>query len=126
MAAIKTQTVPALDRALSILELLAKSRAGLTLPELVKQSALPRSSVHYLLVTLERRGYVQRNERTSRFARSGRRRTRRKTHLCWLLPIFARVTRPRAGRCRTGSPRRWSTRRRTDRRMRRCPRRRWP
>jgi DNA-binding IclR family transcriptional regulator len=67
MAAIKTQTVPALDRALSILELLAKSRAGLTLPELVEQSNLPRSSVHYLLVTLERRGYVQRNERTSRY-----------------------------------------------------------
>jgi DNA-binding IclR family transcriptional regulator len=67
MAAIKTQTVPALDRALSILELLAKSRAGLTLPELVEQSHIPRSSVHYLLVTLERRGYVQRNERTSRY-----------------------------------------------------------
>jgi DNA-binding IclR family transcriptional regulator len=67
MAAIKTQTVPALDRGLSILELLAKSRAGLTLPELMEQSALPRSSVHYLLVTLERRGYVQRNERTSRY-----------------------------------------------------------
>jgi DNA-binding IclR family transcriptional regulator len=67
MAAIKTQTVPALDRALSILELLAKSRAGLTLPELVEQSGFPRSSVHYLLVTLERRGYVQRNERTSRY-----------------------------------------------------------
>ena len=67
MAAIKTQTVPALDRALSILELLAKSRAGLTLPELVEQSALPRTSVHYLLVTLERRGYVQRNQRTSRY-----------------------------------------------------------
>ena len=67
MAAIKTQTVPALDRALSLLELLARSRAGLTLPELVEQSKLPRSSVHYLLVTLERRGYLQRNERTSRY-----------------------------------------------------------
>ena len=67
MTAIKTQTVPALDRALSILEILARSRAGLTLPELVQQSKLPRSSVHYLLVTLERRGYVQRNERTSRY-----------------------------------------------------------
>jgi DNA-binding IclR family transcriptional regulator len=67
MAAIKTQTVPSLDRALSILELLAKSRVGLALPELVEQSGFPRSSVHYLLVTLERRGYVQRNERTSRY-----------------------------------------------------------
>lgn len=67
MAAIKTQTVPALDRALSIMEMLAQSRAGLTLPELVEQSRLPRSSVHYLLVTLERRGYICRNERTSRY-----------------------------------------------------------
>ena len=67
MAAIKTQTAPALDRALSILELLAQSRTGLTLPELAQQSNLPRSSVHYLLVTLERRGYLQRNERTSRY-----------------------------------------------------------
>jgi DNA-binding IclR family transcriptional regulator len=67
MAAIKTQTVPALDRALSILEFLAKSRAGLTLPELVERSGFPRSSVHYLLVTLERRGYVQRNGKTSRY-----------------------------------------------------------
>lgn len=67
MAAIKTQTAPALDRALSILELLAQSRTGLTLPELAQQSNLPRSSVHYLLVTLERRGYLRRNERTSRY-----------------------------------------------------------
>ena len=67
MTAIKTQTVPALDRALSILEILARSRAGLTLPEMVEQLKLPRSSVHYLLVTLERRGYLQRNERTSRY-----------------------------------------------------------
>ena len=36
-------------------------------PELVEQSRFPRSSIHYLLVTLERRGYVQRNERTSRY-----------------------------------------------------------
>lgn len=67
MAAIKTQTVPALDRALSIMEILGSSRAGLTLPELVAESKLPRSSVHYLLVTLERRGYIQKNERTSRY-----------------------------------------------------------
>lgn len=67
MAAIKTQTVPALDRALSILEMLSRSRSGLSLPELVEQSKLPRSTVHYLIVTLERRGYVQKNERTSRY-----------------------------------------------------------
>lgn len=67
MPARKTQTVPALDRALSILELLASSRSGLSLPEIVEQSGLPRSTAHYLVVTLERRGYVQRNERTTRY-----------------------------------------------------------
>lgn len=67
MAATRTQTVPALDRALSILELLSQSRSGLSLPEIVQQSKLPRSTVHYLVVTLERRGYLQRNERTSRY-----------------------------------------------------------
>ena len=67
MAAMKTQTAPAVDRALFILELVARSQIGLTLPELVEQSQLPRSSVHYLLVTLERRGYLHRSERTSRY-----------------------------------------------------------
>jgi len=67
MAALKTQTAPAVDRALSILEILAQSGTGLTLPELVDQSNLPRSSVHYLLVTLERRGYLERNHRTGRY-----------------------------------------------------------
>jgi IclR family acetate operon transcriptional repressor len=67
MAALKTQTAPAVDRALSILEILAQSGTGLTLPELVDHSNLPRSSVHYLLVTLERRGYLERNHRTGRY-----------------------------------------------------------
>lgn len=67
MAALNTQSVPALDRALTLLELLARSKAGLTLPELVQQTRLPKSSVHCLLVTLQRRGYLYRNERTSRY-----------------------------------------------------------
>ena len=67
MPAIKTRTVPALHRALGILELLTHSRAGLTLPELVEQSGMAKSSAHYLLVTLERRGYVRRSERTGRY-----------------------------------------------------------
>jgi len=67
MPAIKTQTVPSLDKALGILELLTRSRVGLTLPELTEQSRWAKSSVHYLLVTLERRGYLHRNQRTSRY-----------------------------------------------------------
>jgi DNA-binding IclR family transcriptional regulator len=67
MSAIKTRMVPALYNALSILELLASSRAGLSLADLVEQSNLAKSSVHYLLVTLERCGYVRRSERTGRY-----------------------------------------------------------
>ncbi|PYV23226.1 MAG: IclR family transcriptional regulator [Acidobacteria bacterium] len=64
---IKTQSVPSLDRALSILELLADSKAGLTLPELALRSRLPKSSVHCLLVTLQRRGYLHRHDKTRRY-----------------------------------------------------------
>lgn len=66
MPAIKTRTVPSLQKALSILELLKDSR-GLTLSDLVDQSGLAKSSVHYLLVTLERCRYVERSEKTGRY-----------------------------------------------------------
>lgn len=67
MAADKTQSAPAVERALSILELLAKSKTGLTLPELRRRLSLPKSSTHCLLVTLQRAGYVHRNEKTGRY-----------------------------------------------------------
>lgn len=64
---LKTPSVPALDRALSTLEMLANSRSGLSLPELARRLNLPKSSVHCLLLTLERRGYLHRNEKTNRY-----------------------------------------------------------
>ena len=67
MPAERTKSAPAVDRALTILELLGNSKFGLSLPELVEKTRLPKSSVHCLLVTLERRGYVRRNERTGRY-----------------------------------------------------------
>lgn len=67
MAAIRTQSVPSLDRALTLLELLANSKTGLSLPDLVLKTELPKSSIHCLLVTLERRGYLHRNRRTGRY-----------------------------------------------------------
>jgi DNA-binding IclR family transcriptional regulator len=64
---MKTPSVPALERGLAILELLARSRAGLTLPEIAKELSFPKSSVHCLLITLERHRYLHRNDRTSRY-----------------------------------------------------------
>jgi len=64
---MKTPSVPSLERGLAVLELLANTRAGLTLPEIAKELSLPKSSVHCLLVTMERHKYLHRNERTSRY-----------------------------------------------------------
>ncbi len=67
MFAEKTQSVPALERGLSILESVGKSKCGLTLTQLSSQLDLPKSSVHCLLLTFERHGYLYRDERTGRY-----------------------------------------------------------
>lgn len=66
-SAEKTKSVPAVDRAFTILELLAASKRGLSAAELVEQTGMPRSSVHTLTLTLERRGYLYRNTKTGRY-----------------------------------------------------------
>src|SRR5690242_17946940 len=67
MLATKTQSVPALERALTILESLSKSRHGLTLSQLARSLELPKSSVHCLLLTFERHGYLHRDEASGRY-----------------------------------------------------------
>ncbi len=53
-------SVPALERALAILEALGNARAGLTSAQVARQLNLPKSSVHYLVQTLDRAGYIHR------------------------------------------------------------------
>lgn len=67
MVAAKTQSVRSLERGLTLMELLANSKVGLSLPDLVHKTGLPKSSIHCLLVTLQRRGYLHRNSRTGRY-----------------------------------------------------------
>jgi IclR family KDG regulon transcriptional repressor len=67
MATLKTASPPAVDRALAILEELASSNRGLRLPDIAQKLKLPKSSAHSLLVALERRGYLQRNESNGRY-----------------------------------------------------------
>lgn len=52
--------LPAVDRAMSLFELLASSRRGLTLSELSRKLDIPKSTTHYLVHTLLTRGYVER------------------------------------------------------------------
>src|ERR1700677_2688432 len=63
----KTQSVPALERGLLILEYLAQSRGGVTLSRGTSKLQLPRSTGHALLLTYQRTGYVQRCEKTGRY-----------------------------------------------------------
>lgn len=67
MPALKTRSVPAVSKALSILDQIADSAVGLTLTELIEWSGMAKSSVHYLVVTLERCGYVEKDEGTARY-----------------------------------------------------------
>jgi len=67
MTSIKTRSPPAVERALTILEELARSKRGLRGPEVAQRLGFPKSSTHSLLVALERRGYIQRNDRTGRY-----------------------------------------------------------
>ncbi len=63
----RSPSVPALDRALTVLECLAQSRRGYSVSELSRRLALPKSSVHLILRTLERRGYLQRQAAGGRY-----------------------------------------------------------
>ena len=67
MRASKTPSVPALQRGLAILERIARSRRGLTFAQLTRYFDFPKSSVHTLVITLEREGYLQREESTGRY-----------------------------------------------------------
>jgi DNA-binding IclR family transcriptional regulator len=67
MAAAKTPSVPALERGLAVLEQVAKSKSGLTFSQLARMLDFPPSSIHCLLLTLERLGYVQRSESNGRY-----------------------------------------------------------
>jgi DNA-binding IclR family transcriptional regulator len=64
---LKTNSVPALEKGMSLLEMLAESKRGLTLSELVRKTKLPKSTIHCLVLTLERQGYLRQCPRTHRF-----------------------------------------------------------
>ena len=63
----KAYSVPSVNRALIILELLAQSRRGLTLSDISRKLALPKSSVHLLVKTLETTGYLKNNRVSGKY-----------------------------------------------------------
>jgi len=58
---LKTPSLPSVPRALDVLGHIAASQNGLTLVQLTRALGVPRSTMHCLLLTLERSGYLQRS-----------------------------------------------------------------
>ena len=67
MAKQKEYSVPSIERALSVLECLARAKRGFSLSEIGRRLRIPKSSDHLILSTLERRGFLQRNTKTNRY-----------------------------------------------------------
>lgn len=67
MRDLKTEGVPSLERAFAALETLAQSRRGQSLADLARRISMPKSSLHCVLLTLERKGYVERDRNTYRY-----------------------------------------------------------
>ncbi|MGH9445069.1 MAG: IclR family transcriptional regulator, partial [Terriglobia bacterium] len=54
-------TVPSVDRALDLLELLASTTSGLNLSTISRKLSIPKSSAYYLVTTLAKRNLVRRS-----------------------------------------------------------------
>lgn len=67
MGGSKCCSVPSVERTLRILEILAISQRGMSLSEISRNLALPKSSTCLLLATLEKNGYLQKNVQTGRY-----------------------------------------------------------
>src|SRR5947199_943916 len=63
----KEYSVPSIERALSILECLGYSKRGFSISEIARRLKIPKSSAHLILITLERRGFLQKNTQTGRY-----------------------------------------------------------
>lgn len=70
IAASATQSVPILDRALTILEHLRQHPGGLGVSDIAHQLGYPKNSVFRILSTLAARDYVRREEDTKRYVLS--------------------------------------------------------
>lgn len=65
-------SIAVLDRAFSILEVLARTRRALTLAELAEEARLPKPTVHRILKSLRDLGYVAQNDRGGSYELSDR------------------------------------------------------
>ena len=65
-------SIAVLDRAFSVLEVLARTRRALTLAELAEEARLPKPTVHRILKSLRDLGYIAQNDRGGAYELSER------------------------------------------------------
>ncbi len=70
MTSASEYAVPALEKALDILELLAEERTGLSQLEIARATDRSASQIFRVLTTLERRGYLHRDRQSGRYTLS--------------------------------------------------------
>jgi len=68
MAGTTSSPVPAIERALTLLEFLAQSKSGFSTSEISHRLGLPKSSTYLIVDTLERRGFLQKNRQNGRYS----------------------------------------------------------
>jgi DNA-binding IclR family transcriptional regulator len=68
MTSFELAKVPALERALAALEILSESKHGFSISEMARRLGVPKSSIHLILTTLERRGYLLKNPQSRRYS----------------------------------------------------------
>src|SRR5260370_17682862 len=67
MPATRTPSVSSVRRALSIIETLAHARNGMGVSVVSRKIHAPKSSTHTILLTLERCGFLRRDEKTGHY-----------------------------------------------------------
>jgi len=67
MSDAKSCPVPAIERALTVLEFLAESKSGSSTSEISRRLGLPKSSTYLIVETMERQGFLRKNCQTGRY-----------------------------------------------------------
>jgi DNA-binding IclR family transcriptional regulator len=67
MSESKSGPVPAIERALTVLEFLAQSKSGFSTSEISRRLGLPKSSTYLIVESLERHEFLQKNHQTGKY-----------------------------------------------------------
>jgi DNA-binding IclR family transcriptional regulator len=62
-----SDSVPAVERVIKVLEILSQSKNGFSISELSRKIKIPKSSTHRIITTLERGGYLQKNIHSGKY-----------------------------------------------------------